>query len=217
MGVYGANLTWGDHVAILGIQQTGKTTLALALTRGARRVVYVSPKGDYALKVRGAIVGPPIVLEDVPWDEPRLRVCVLLGRDGDVDPSDEVRYVIRKVRENAGGDASGSASRGIVLVLDEVNLYGQGAGPVIKTLLAAGHGIAPRYGGVVTVLVSQRGVDVPLGGRALLTRCYSYRQEHPADRARLRDEFGSAFARTAHKWSAGEEPAYWEQEKFYRK
>jgi hypothetical protein len=125
--------------------------------------------------------------------------------------------VIRKVRENAGGDETGVKAQGIVLVLDELNLYSSGAFLQIKTLLAAGHGIAEKYGGVVTVLVSQRGVDLPLGARALLTRCYSMKQQHPADVARLREEFGADFAHDAKHWEGHDEPAFWEQEKFYRK
>ncbi len=212
---FGRNLAWGDHVGVVGLQQTGKSTLARALCKGARRVVYVDPKGDYARSVKGAVIVRPIDLEAIVGGDPKaaryMRLVVLVGQDPDVDIADEVRYVARKVREWSVGRGCG-----IVLVMDELHLYSASASATLRALLANGHGIDPKSGGIVTLLVSQRGVDLPLGCRALLTRAYSFRQKHPSDLARLEDEFGAEFREAAETWGAGEQPAYWEQEKFYR-
>ena len=215
MTPWGANLAWGDHVIVVGLQQTGKSTLARTLTRGARRVIYYDPKGDYARRLggrRGVLVVRPEEMEGIDGAARYLRVVVLGARDPDVDAADEVRYVVRKVREWS----EGRRELGIVLVLDELHLYSASAGSTLRSLLASGHGVAPEYGGVVSVLVSQRGVDLPLGCRALATRAYSFRQQHPDDLDRLEKEFGADFRAEAKSWQAGEPPAFWEQEKFYR-
>lgn len=211
-GVYGPNLSWGDHVIVIGLQQTGKSTLARALVKGARRVVYVDPKGDYAREIRKADVRTPLELEQVDGDARYMRLVVLVGR-GEHDAADEVRYVARKVREWS----QGSAAHGIVLVMDELHLYSDSASLTLRGLLANGHGIAPEYGGIVTVLVSQRGVDIPLGCRALVSRAYALAQEHERDLERLEDEFGPDFAAVAKSWEPGDAPAYWERRKFWRK
>jgi hypothetical protein len=209
---YGKNLAWGDHVVVVGLQQTGKSTLARALIRGARRVVMVDPKGDYARVFPRAQIMAPGGMEHVNGTDRYLRVVVLVGRDPDVEIADEVRYVCRKVREWSDGPGLG-----LVVVFDELHLYSASASSELRAVMANGHGISPAHGGVVSVFVSQRGVDLPLGCRALATRAYSFAQQHPRDLERLEDEFGAEFRETAEHWDVGQDPAYWEQRRFYRK
>jgi len=210
-GGFGPNLAWGDHVVVVGLQQTGKSTLARSLVRGARRVVYFDPKGDYARELPRARVVAPAELEGLDGTAKYLHLVVLAGRDPDVDIADELRYTVRKLREWSRGKG-----RGIVLVMDELHLYSASAGAQLRGLMANGHGIAPDDGGIVTVLVSQRGVDLPLGCRALASRAYSLAQVHPRDLERLEDEFGPEFRADAEAWEPGAEPAYWERRTFWR-
>jgi hypothetical protein len=212
VSAYGRNLAWGDHVIVVGLQQTGKSTLARELVRGARRVVFLDPKGDYARKVKGAVVATPMQVHEQPalLRAPRLRLVVLIGH-GETDPAAEVRYMIRRLRETEA-----ELGLGTVVVLDELHVYSDRCAITLRGLMASGHGTDPACGGLVSVMVSQRGVDLPLGCRALATRAYSFKQTHPRDLERLADEFGEDFAEHARTWSAGREPAYWEQERFYR-
>jgi hypothetical protein len=209
-GPWGPHFDQGDHVIVVGLQGTGKSYFVKRLAMPARRVVFFDVKGDYL--VNGTPV-PPVALEDPELlTRPRVRLAIQAGRDPGVDVADEFRYVIRKLRESgATEDRGGAGNPGVLLVADELNLYASRCGLVLNSLMANGH-----KDGIVDVLISQRGVDAPLGCRALLTRAYAFKQKHPRDLERLEEEFGPEFMAAARDWQAHRPPAMWEQERFYR-
>lgn len=201
MQPYGPFLRRGDHIVVVGLQGTGKTTFVQNMVSGARRAVFFDPKEEYT---RNGEAIKPIDLENEDlFKESRLRLAVQAGKDPNVDIADEFKYVVRRLREMKmyGGE---------VFVADEINLYSAKAGNIMRMLMANGH-----KDGIVDILISQRGVDIPLGCRALATAAYSFRQKHKKDLKRLEDEFGTEFAERARTWQSYEPPASWEQERFY--
>jgi hypothetical protein len=205
-------LEWRDHVVVIGLQGTGKTQHVVELVRDARRVVFFDVKDEYASRLRGVRRVRPAELEDPEvLAPPRLRLAVLAGLEADVEVSAEFRYVVRKLRQSGAPPERGGLGRpGVVFVVEEVNLLAGRADATLRQLMANGH-----KDGIVDVLVSQRGVDAPLGCRAMVTRAYSFKQRLPQDLDRLRSEFGEDFAADAASWEAGDPPAYFEEERFY--
>ena len=209
-GPWGPHFQLGDHVIVVGLQGTGKSYWAKRRAMAARRVVFFDPKGDYL--PNGTAVSPVALEDPALLAKPRVRLAIQAGRDPDVDLADEFRYVVRKLRESGGEPSRGGLGNpGVLLVADELNLYGERCAMTLRQLMASGH-----KDGIVEVLISQRGVDAPLGCRALVTRAYAFRQKHPQDLDRLEAEFGESFMAQARDWQAHTPPAEWQQERFYR-
>lgn len=198
-GPYGKNLRLGDHVIIVGVPGSGKTYFARKMIASARRVVFFDPHGDY--ERNAAQLFEPFALTARDLEGDYMRATVLAERSGDVDVADEFRRVAEVVRE----------AENLVLVADEVGDYSASAAKTLRALHANGH-----KQGIVTVLVSQRAVDLPLGTRATATAAYSFLQTHPKDLERLADEFGEDFAAEAASWQPGDPPATWVRPRIYK-
>jgi hypothetical protein len=201
-GPYGRHFKLGDHVGIVGVPGSGKTWLAKRLVAPAPRVVFFDPKGEYEEN------GEPIFPQDFHagmLEGEYVRIAIQAERFDDGDVVEEFRHVTRQVREGS------LTFGGVVYVCDELGDYSAGSVKALKRIHANGH-----KDGVVSLLVSQRAVDLPLGCRATLTRCYSLLQTHPDDLDRLEREFGSSFRQACQEWKPHMPPVAWERIRLYR-
>lgn len=204
-GVYGPELERGDHRLVIGVPGSGKTYYAVRLVAKARRVIYFDPAGEFE-GVRGAIVCD---VDTWPSSEvtqqSHFRVVVRAEQSGERDVGDEFVYTAQRAR--AIGDC--------VLLADEVGDYNRGpAERALKMMHRNGH-----KQGVVTVFVSQRAVDIPLGCRATATHVASFLQDNEQDIDALRDVYdpGSpGFSERVRRWKPYQPPVTWERKKLYR-
>jgi hypothetical protein len=199
MNPYGQSLRRGEHRIILGVPGSGKSTLARELVSTARRVVYFDPHGDYA-DIRGATLIEPANLTQEHLAQKYCRIVCLAERSDDYDVADEYVFVARHCREARGYG-------GLVFVCDEVGDYNSGrAQRALRSLFRNGH-----KDGIVTILVSQRAVDIPLGCRATATSVTSLLQDSAQDYDTLCEQYGQEFADKARNWKPGDRPAVWER------
>ena len=198
-----------QHRIVLGVPQSGKTTFAARLVADARRVVVFDPTGDYETIFPKWRVVSPGELED--RDVLRgegtyevLRVIVAAGRDEDFDVSEEFVYAVKRIKE--AGD--------LVFVADEVSLYKHGrALGALRSLHMNGH-----KWGIVTILVSQRAVGIPLDCRATATHCHSFLQDSEDDLDALADQYDPSdpgYSARVRDWEPGEPPVTWERRRLY--
>lgn len=206
---HGPYLRLPEHRVILGVPQSGKTTYAAELVARARRVVVFDPTGDYeSLFPRWRVVSPP-ELEDPQVLEGEgkyrvLRVIVAAGRSEEYDLAEELVYTWARVKE--AGD--------LVFVADEVSLYKYGrALGALRSMHMNGH-----KWGIVTVLVSQRAVGVPLDCRATATHVHSFLQDSEDDLDALADSYDPShpgYSDEVRNWKPGEPPVTWKRRKLY--
>ncbi len=198
---YGHHFVLGDHVGVVGVPGSGKTYLAKRLVASAPRVVFFDPKGEY--EDNGEPIGPYEFHADL-LEGDYVRWAIQAERFEDGDVVEEFKHVARQVREGS------LRHGGVIFVCDELGDYSAGAIKTLKRLHANSH-----KDGVVTMLVSQRAVDLPLGCRATLTRCYSLLQTHPDDLDRLEREFGHDFRIECEQWKAHDDPVVWQRIRLY--
>lgn len=195
---------------MIGVPQSGKTTYAWRLATSAPRVVIFDPTGDYEYLAPSAEVVTPAMLEDRRILEGEgelrmIRVIVRAGRDEDFDIADEFVYVVRRCKE--AGD--------LVLICDEVSLYKRGA--ALRAL--AGLHMNGHKWGIVTILVSQRAVGIPLDCRATATHVHSMLQDSEEDLAVLADHYDPGhpgYADKVRAWKPGNPPVTWARRRLYR-
>lgn len=198
-----------QHRIVLGVPQSGKTTYAARLIARARRVVVFDPTGDYeSLFPKWRVVSPPELADRRVLEGEGtyriLRLIVAGGRNEDFDIAEEFVYTVKRCKE--AGD--------LVLVADEVSLYKHGpALGALRSLHMNGH-----KWGIVTVLVSQRAVGIPLDCRATATHCHSFLQDSEDDLAALEEHYDPShpgYAAKVRAWQPGEPPVTWERRKLY--
>lgn len=200
MEAIGRHLRQGDHIAIIGIPGSGKTHLAKLMTASAARCVYFDPHGEY-----DKIATPTDAVTIYALAFEHARYAVQADRQEDVPIEDEVKHTVNVTRD------AGRQFGPIVLVMDELGSYQAKTQPILRRLHMNGH-----KDNVVSVLVSQRAVDLPLGCRATLTRVYSLLQTHPDDLDRIEREFGHDFREATEEWRPGDPPAVWERPRLWR-
>lgn len=185
----------GDHWIIIGIPLSGKTWMARKLVSSCDRVVYFDVRAEYEEN------GRPIRPEDLQasdLDGQYLRLTVQAFRNPYRNVPDEFIETTRIVRE-------GAALYGpLVYVCDEIGAYATGAMTTLRQIHANGH-----KDGVVSLFISQRAVDLPLGCRATASKVMSLMQTHPTDLQRIEDEFGRPMREACERWRPGDEPATW--------
>jgi len=208
-GVYGPDLGLPEHRIILGVPQSGKTTYAAELVRRALRVCIFDPTGDYeAIFPRWRTVSPAELEDpDILEGEGKYRIArviVQAARDEDFDVADEFVYTVKRCKE----------ARDLVLVADEVSLYKHGqALAALRSLHMNGH-----KWGIVTILVSQRAVGIPLDCRATATHCHSFLQDSEDDLEALSEQYDPShpgYAEEVRAWEPGEPPVTWERRALY--
>jgi len=204
-GVYGPDLKRGDHRLVIGVPGSGKSYYAIRLVAKAHRVIYFDTTGELEEEVRHATVCD---VEHWPsakvTREPYFRIVVRAEQSHERDVGDEFVYVAQRARDI--GD--------LVLYADEVGDYNRGpAERALKMMHRNGH-----KQGVVTVFVSQRAVDIPLGCRATATRVDSFLQDSEDDLKALREVYdpGSpGFAERVRAWQPKQPPITWERKQLY--
>jgi hypothetical protein len=201
---WGPDLHLGDHIIVIGVPGSGKTTHTRKLVARAPRVIYFDPAGDFE-GVPGATV---IDVEHWPvarfFREHYFRLVVRAERSPARNVEDEFVYVSERAREIGT----------LVLVADEVGDYNRGpAADALKRLHRNGH-----KRGLVTVLVSQRAVDIPLGCRATATRVESFLQDSEEDLRTMREMFDPSepeFSSKVRAWKPGTPPVRWQRRRLY--
>ncbi len=205
-GVYGPELANGDHRLVIGVPGAGKTYFARKLVSRAHRVIYFDPTGEYEAVRRAIIVDPPDIPVEGLRTEKFFRLVVKAGRSDERDVNEEFVFVAQCAR----------AITRCVLLADEVGDYNRGrAETSLKRLHRNGH-----KQGVVTIFVSQRAVDIPLGCRATATRVDSFLQDNEDDLRALHEIYdpGSpGFADRARAWDAYDPPVTWQRRSLYNK
>lgn len=203
-GPWGPKLGLPEHRLVIGVPQSGKTTFARALASGARRAIYFDPGGDFETLPGATVVDvehwPPSRF----FSERYFRLVVRAGRDDSRDVSDEFVYVARRAREIGN----------VVLLADEVGDYNRGAAErALKMMHRNGH-----KQGVVTIFVSQRAVDIPLGCRATATHVHSFLQDSEEDLEVMRavyDPGEPGFSARVRAWKPGDPPVTWQRRLLY--
>ena len=197
-------LVYCSHEIVLGVQQSGKTTLVRERLASARRVVFATPHpGDYAddgeLVTVDELRRQPELLDGVVC-----RLVVPLGdEERDDDEADEVEardvlQLVRFVRREA-------PARGpLVLVLDEVGDYRRRCEATLGRLHRNGH-----HRGVASVLISQCATDIPPTCHRNATRVVSLLQTRTEDLDALEAQYGATFRERAARWQRGDPPALW--------
>lgn len=206
---------WGrlrlpQHRIVLGVPQTGKTTFARRLASPAARLVVFDPPGDWEDLRLARVVAPsdlPAVLPPVvAGRHPAMcRIVVKAGRDEDYDIGDELVHVVRACKR----------AEDVLLVCDEVSLYNRG-----KAARALGHlHMNGHKWGIVTILVSQRAVGIPLDCRATATHVHSFLQDSEEDLTTLREVYDPGcpgFSERVRAWKPGEPPVTWSRRRLYQ-
>lgn len=197
-------LQYNSHEIVLGVQQSGKTTLVRERLASARRTVFATPHpSDYATD------GELVFVDDLA-SEPGLldgtvcRLVVPLGdedRDGDENSDQQARQVLQLIsilRREAPRRGA------LVLVLDEVGDYRRQCEAALTRLHRNGH-----HRGIASVLISQCATDIPPSCHRNATRVLSLLQTRSADLDALETEYGAAFRERVASWRPGDEPAVW--------
>lgn len=203
MRPWGPDLNLPEHRIIIGVPQSGKTTYARKLIARARRVIIFDPGHDY-VDMSGADV---VTVKEWPksnyFNESMFRLVVIPTEDYDM--VDEFVYTTKRVREI--GD--------LVYVCDEVGDYNAGPGArMLRNLHRNGH-----KQGLVTILVSQRAVDIPLGARATASQVDSFLQDNEQDLEQLHlmyDGSAPGFSERVRHWSPGQPPVSWKRKVLYK-
>lgn len=207
---FGSRLHWRSHEVVLGVPGAGKTTFVReVLTANARRCVFFDPTGDYE-STAAELVDDPADLLDFPelLRGSFVRVVVRAARDESEgedppDAAEQFRTVVRACRR-AG------RVEGLLLVADEVKLYGgggAGAGAGGRAMCAL-H-LNAHHDGVASVLVAQRATHVPTDCRSSATAVHSFLQVASADLDALRAEYGEDYAAKVAAWKPGSAPVTW--------
>lgn len=193
-----------QHRIVLGVPQTGKTRFAYQLVRDARRLVVFDPTGDWADLPHAQHVRPPQLRDLSILRGDKVRVVVWGMRDEEYAVGDEVVFTVRACR----------AVGGLVLVFDETSLYNTGPpARALASLHMNGH-----KAGIVTVLVSQRAVGIPLDCRATATHVHCFLQDSEEDLTELRrvyDPGCPGFAERARAWQPYTPPVTWKRRELY--
>ena len=188
---------WGqlertDHEVVLGVPQSGKTTLARGRLASARRAVFFDPTGDFVSE--GERVPAACFAVEL------LRGTVVRWV---VEPGADVAADFERVTEVC---RAAKAFGGLVLCADEVGDYSRSAVAALERLHRNGH-----HDGVASVLVTPFAVDIPKNARRSASRVWSCLQEDPEDLQALAEVYGEDFAARVRAWRPGDEPAMWER------
>jgi hypothetical protein len=204
MSVWGKHLQLTDHIIILGVPQSGKSTFAKKLVSSAKRVVYFDPCGDY--EECGKVIRPAELENPELLNGKVLRLVIRANRDDDISAADEFIYIQRKCRNAANYG-------GMVLVCDEIGAYKEEASKSLNQMFMNGH-----KEGIVPVFVSQRAVHIPVDCRASANKVFSFRQESPEDMKWLVGAgWGKNFADRCKHWKAGKPPITYFREPIYNR
>lgn len=197
-------LSLPQHRIVLGVPQSGKTTFARSLVLDARRLVVFDPPGDWEDLPHARIVRPGDLRDRALLRGDKVRLVVQAGRDEAFEVGDEFAYVARACRVVGN----------MVLVPDEVSLYNRGpGGRALAHLHMNGH-----KHGIVTVMIAQRMVGIPLDCRATATHVHSFLQDSEEDLATLAEVYDPGcpgFSARVRAWEGGDPPITWRRRPLY--
>lgn len=193
-----------QHRIVLGVPQSGKTRFARSIVLDAARLVVFDPAGDWEDLPYARRIYPHELEDRSILRGERLRVVVMAGRDENFDLGDELVYTVRACKE----------ARDLVFVADEVSLYNRGpAARALGHLHMNGH-----KWGIVSVLVSQRMVGIPLDCRATATHVHSFLQDSEEDLTEIRrvyDPGSPGYSERVRAWQPHTPPITWKRRKLY--
>jgi hypothetical protein len=200
----------GEHIIIVGVPGSGKSTWARRLVAAQSRVIYFDVAGDYENLGLGYGSTSRIAkcyVPNFPGDDffsDRFKLTVLAERLDWQDVRNEFIATVRLAKR----------VKNLTLLADEVGDYKTGPSEqALKALHRNGH-----KDGIISVLVSQRFVDIPLGCRATATAVYSFLQDNADDLQALHEQFDTlspGFAERVRNWKPGEPPVAWQRIELY--
>jgi hypothetical protein len=132
------------------------------------------------------------------------RLVIVPSESSDIDIVDEFVYTVARAREIGN----------LLLVCDEVGDYSKGPGVRALTKLHRnGHKL-----GIVTILISQRAVDIPLGARATATQVDSFLQDNEQDLQQLHEMYDGShpgYSDKVRQWKPKDGPVTWKRRTLY--
>lgn len=195
-------LFYNSHEVVLGVQQSGKTTLVRERLASARRVLFATPHPDDYVDDGELVDVETLARRPELLDGVVCRLVVPLGSEDREDEDDgsalDVLKLVRLVRREAPERGS------LVLVLDEVGDYRKRCEGELTKLHRNGH-----HRGVASVLISQCATDIPPSCHRNATRVASLLQTRSVDLDALETEFGPEFREAVARWRPGDPPAVW--------
>jgi hypothetical protein len=200
---WGPDLHLGEHRLVVGVPGSGKTCYARRVVRRAHRVIYFDPGGDYDQTPGAEVVTVHRWPSRSYFRQEYFRLVVEV--DPESETGDQFVWVAQRAREVGN----------LVLLCDEVGDYNRGpAERALKNLNRNGH-----KRGIVTVYVSQRAMEIPLGARASATRVDSFLQDSEDDLDTLHDLYDPSepgFSERVRAWTPHHPPVTWQRRQLYR-
>lgn len=202
---WGPHLSGSSRVVILGLPESGKSTLVESLTRDAHRAIFFDAGGDdYAKPGRLVLTAAELAHYPRLLSDPHLRLVIRPeGRDGK-----ELAAEVHTLLETLGLWQRPPPKRNLVLALDEVGDYRAWAEHDLKTIFRRG-----RHLGIGIVLASQFATDIPLTSRRAASHMYCLAQSHRAELDALEADYGEQFAADVAAWRHYQPPVTWTSRK----
>lgn len=198
---WGPHLSGSSRVVILGLPESGKSTLVEKLTADAHRVIFFDAGGDDYDKP-GRLVLSVAELAKYPafLNDPHCRIVIRpRARDG-AGLAEECHSLL----DTLGLWQRPPPRRNLIVAFDEVGDYRQWAEHDLKVAFRRARHLA-----IGVILASQFATDIPLTSRRAASHVYCLAQSHRVELDALAKDYGEDFAARVEAWRHYEPPVEW--------